>query len=70
MKWQGQKKELAYLKENNLDILVETGKLGAKLADTPIEQNHNLHLKSEELLEEKRISKIGGKSYLSHYYKA
>lgn len=36
------------------DLLKETWKLGAKLVDTPIEQNHSLHLESGEPLEEKR----------------
>lgn len=33
-----------------LDLLKETGKLGAKPVDTPIEQNHGLHSQCGDLL--------------------
>ena len=38
-----------------LDLLYETRKFGAKSAEAPINQNHGLHLKSGELLEDKMI---------------
>ena len=38
-----------------LNLLEETGKLGVKPANTPIEQNHGLHLESGELLEDKKM---------------
>ena len=38
-----------------LDLLAETGKLGAKPAETPIELSHGLHIWSGELLQDKRI---------------
>ena len=38
-----------------LDLLAESGKLGAKLAETPIEQNHGLYIGSGELLQDKKI---------------
>ena len=38
-----------------LDLLAETGKLGVKPADTPIELNHGLHIESGEPLQDKRM---------------
>ena len=53
-----------------LDLLKETRKQGAKPVDTPIEQNHGLHIESGELLKRKKtLSKVGGKVDLSHHYK-
>ena len=51
-----------------LNLLEEIGKLSAKPADTPIEQNHSLHLASGELLEEKRMYQRLVVKLISHYY--
>ena len=38
-----------------LDLLAKTGKLGVKPTETPMEQNHGLHIGSGELLQIKRM---------------
>lgn len=51
-----------------LGQLEETGKLGAKLVDTPIEQNHRLHFTSGELLHNQSAHKrlVGRLIYLTN----
>lgn len=45
-----------------LELLKKRGKLGAKPADTPIEQHHGLHLESGEFLQEKSMyQRLAGK---------
>lgn len=41
-----------------LDLVENTRKLGAKLVETPIEQNHGLHCKKGELHEPREYQRL------------
>ena len=52
-----------------VDLLTETGKLGCKPVDTPIEQNHRLCEATESVAVNRVLSEVGWKINLSLSHK-
>lgn len=60
------------LKETVLKLLKETGKLGSRLAGTPIEVNHNLEIKMAKFFQKlkEEVPKSSGKTLAPISHKA